>query len=305
MMRHVVHKWSLFVVIAVALAIGGPLAGFQEGAAPPPGEQPAPAPESAVSAVGLLPIYGITLEFDKSWVDGKKFPSAALNVGVSEAFQQLWDNHLKACGFNVLRFPVDVRDPKSEESTRLANLCLWAKQHNVKLAPGLIGSESGQPLPKDYATKASSFVRSLLSLLKRNKGKDLDAYGQIAFYQLEQPLNHPAVHGQMEAAAAADLLKKTANNIRKAEESALKGTQLQPTQLMVSASFDYELLKGVAIAGTEMSEDAYQQAYENLKGFLAALADAPEIGMFAVEWFPGSVSAEAVDRLPDAHSAPR
>jgi hypothetical protein len=109
----------------------------------------------------------------------------------------------------------------------------------------------------------------------------------------------------MEAAAAADLLKKTANNIRKAEESALKGTQLQPTQLMVSASFDYELLKGGAIAGTEMSEDAYQQAYENLKGFLAALADAPEIGMFAVEWFPGSVSAEAVDRLPDAHSAPR
>ncbi len=262
---------------------------------PPPADQPPPA-AAAISESGLLPVYGMTLELDKSWVDGKKFPNP---TPVSAEFQQLYDSQIKPCGFNVLRVQFDVNDGKAEESTRLANLCVWAQQQGLKIAPILTCGEIGKPYPKDYAARAKAFVTTVVSALKRNKSANLPAYGQIAFYQLGNPLNHPGNHGVVDPATAAESVKKAAADIRAYETTALAEAGQPPTQLMASASFDFELLKGGAIVGVELSPDTFSQAFEALKGYLAGLADSPEIGMFSIEWFPGSVTSDATDKLAD------
>lgn len=271
---------------------------------PPPDDPPQGDPSvqdpsgsgAAIAESGLLPVYGATIELDKSWVDGKKFPS---ETPVSQAFQQLFDTQIANCGFNVLRVPFDVNDGKAEESTRLANLCVWAQQRGIKIAPVLTAGPIGKAFPKDYATRAKTFVTTVLSMFKRDKGSMLPAYGQIAFYQLSYPLNQPANHGVVDPIVGADALKKAAADIRAAETAALAEVGQPPTQLMASASFDYELIKTGAIVGTEMSPDAFAQAYEGLKVYLAPLAESPEIGMFSVEWHPGSITSEATDKMAD------
>src|SRR6266481_8426824 len=65
-----------------------------------------------VSQTGLLPVYGVDFAFDPSWVDATSFPSQSAgypNLGTTRNFQQVWDS-LKPSGFNVIRFPIDVRD---------------------------------------------------------------------------------------------------------------------------------------------------------------------------------------------------
>ncbi len=95
----------------------------------------------SISRAGLLPVYGVDFAFDVWWVDGARFPSQSANYssfGVS-AFQKVWDS-LSASGFNVIRFPVDVRDRRSS-AMRVANLCEWAKSNNVRLVPILVGAD--------------------------------------------------------------------------------------------------------------------------------------------------------------------
>lgn len=260
-------------------------------------QQPATATSSAVSQSGLLPVYGASLALDTAWVDGKKFPSAEPNNGVGPQLQQLWDAHLAPAGLNVLSFAVDVNDAKAQESARLANLCVWAKARGIKLVPILVGAERGQSLPTDFAARAKTFVATLISTLKRNKSAELAAYGQIAFYQLELPLNLPASHGKMEPAAAAETLRKAATGIRAAEIAGLSDAGMSPTQLMVPVSFDFELVKLGAIAGTDLKPETYGQAYEAMKAYLAGISETPEVGMFGIEWYPGSISSDGLDKL--------
>ncbi|HZI66639.1 MAG TPA: hypothetical protein VFF17_08750 [Thermoanaerobaculia bacterium] len=250
-----------------------------------------------MSQSGLLPIYGVSLDLDEAWVDGRKFPSAESNAGVRPPLQQLWDTRLAPAGLNVVKFGVDVNDAKAQESARLANLCVWAKDRGIKLVPVLVGSKSGQPLAADYAARAKTFVATLISTLKRNKSANLPAYGQIAFYQLELPLNLAASHGKVEVGAAAEALRKAASGIRAAEIAGLSDAGLSPTQLMVPVSFDFELVKLGAIAGTDLKPETYGQAYEAMKAYLAKISDAPEVGMFGIEWYPGSISSDGLDRL--------
>src|SRR5262249_41945760 len=96
----------------------------------------------AVTQTGLLPIYGIDMSFDKSWVDGSRFPSQSASYshfGASETLQNVWDT-LKLSGFNSIRFTVDVREADSA-ANRVANLCVWAKNNNVRLVPILVGAD--------------------------------------------------------------------------------------------------------------------------------------------------------------------
>lgn len=100
--------------------------------------------EQAVSQTGLLPVYGVDLNFDAAWVDGAKFPSESAEHpggGVNATFQQVWEA-LKPSGFNIVRVPIDIRDMPGA-ANRLATLCVWAKANNVSLIPVLLGAERG------------------------------------------------------------------------------------------------------------------------------------------------------------------
>lgn len=252
----------------------------------------------AVSQTGLLPVYGIDFRFDAMWVDGAQFPSQSAahpNFGVNAQFQQVWQI-LQMGGFNIIRFPVDVRDTTSA-ANRVANLCVWAKNNNVKVVPVLAGAERGQQLGADFATNTSAFVKALLATLRGGGGQHFDAYTRILLYQFEDQMNHAGLHRAMPLQIAQDRLLKAADALRQSELESLKETGLNATPLMVNASFDHELVKGGAIAGATLSDNSYSQAYERLKLFLAGLATSPNIDVIDVNWFADSLSAGAVERF--------
>jgi len=243
-----------------------------------------------VSATGLLPIFGVGLELDGV----SQSPSADEAVA---SIQKLFDKYLKAAGFNVIQFPVEVKELGDKGAGRLAKLCVWAKANNVRLAPILIGSAPGEALPGDFPDRVGSFAAKTIELT--GKAGDAQAYSQIMLYQLERPLNHPASHGPMEAAQAAEILKATVEKLHASEQTALAGSSLQATPVLVSASFDYELIRFGAIVNVALTDESYQQAYESLRGYLSAVLGAAAVDVVSLEWFPGSVSADAVDRFPD------
>ena len=289
-MKALVVKRLVLVVFATVVGAGWLMA---RDATQDPSQVPA-APASAVAQTGLLPVFGVAVDIDPSQVDGTAFPSTLPNLGVGEKLQGLWDGYLRACGFNVLRFTIDVRDPGGEQSARMANLCLWAKQSGVRLVPVLVGSNAGEPLLIDYAAQSSKFVGAVATRLK---GDHLDAYAQILAFQLERPLNHPAMHGTLDPASVAEI-KSAAASIRAAETEAFAGAQVASTPLVLPASFDAELVKGGNLVGSQLTDAAFQSAYARLAEYLTGFADAPEVGLVSVEWFPGSVTPEAVERLP-------
>ena len=190
---------------------------------------------ATVASVGLLPIHGILVDLDAlpsvgGGSDDDKGEGKDKGKGKDKdkgrdkdngnaaddnfgALQELWTSYLKGAGFNVLYLPFDVHDLGDRGAGRLARLCLWSKQNNVRLAPVLAGAAEGQPLPADYATHAASFVGKVIA----NLGPaNLASYSQIMFFQLERPLNQPASHGAIEASAAQTLLKSAAESVRAA-----------------------------------------------------------------------------------------
>jgi len=243
-----------------------------------------------VSATGLLPIFGVGLDLDG-------LSSSASPDDAVASVQKLYDKYLKAAGFNVIQFPVEVKELGDKGAGRLAKLCVWAKANNVRLAPILIGATQGEALPGDFPDRVGSFAAKTVELT--GKAGDAQAYSQIMLYQLERPLNHPASHGPIEAAKAAEILKATVEKLHASEQTALAGTSLQATPVLVGASFDYELIRFGAIVNVALTDESYQQAYESLRGYLSAVLGTAAVDVVSLEWFPGSVSADAVDRFPD------
>src|SRR5262245_57208899 len=141
----------------------------------------------AISQTGLLPVYAVDLSLDQGWVDGSQFPSPG-----SPVFQSVWDS-LRPGGFNTLRIPVDVRDGRVA-AIRVANLCVWATNNNVRLVPVLIGGDRVRTLGSDYSGSVFSFIQSLLSRLRAAGSSQLEAYTQILGYQLETEMNHPGLN---------------------------------------------------------------------------------------------------------------
>jgi uncharacterized repeat protein (TIGR01451 family) len=252
----------------------------------------------AVSQTGLLPVYGVDFTFDPTWVSATPLTteSATQLTGVNAAFQQVWDA-LKRSGFNAIRFPVDVRDPQS--ANRVANLCVWSKTNNVMLVPVLIGAQRGQPVGADFAQNVASFTKNLVAALRIGGDSSLAVYARLLLYQLENNLNHVGLHGAMSPQSAQLRLLQAASALRRAEQESLKDTGIDATPVMVSASFDYELIRARAIAGATWDESAYAQAQRTFKEFLVELAAAPDIDTIGVEWFPGSQGAGSVEKLPD------
>src|SRR5258705_11230831 len=119
------------------------------------------------------------------------------------------------------------------------------------------------------------------------------------YYQLDRPENDPGSHGPMEAAQAAALISQTIEKLHAAEQAGLAGSSLQATPVMACASFDYEMIRFGAIANVPLTDESYQQAYESLRGYLSEVLGAAPVDVVSLEWFPGSVSADAGDKLPD------
>jgi len=243
---------------------------------------------SPVTATGLLPVFGVAVDLDAA--GGKPEHAVA-------SLQKLWDQYLKAAGFNVIQIPVDVRDLGDRGAGRLAKLCVWAKTKNVRLAPILIGAPLGQPIPDDYADKVGAFAAKTIELV--GKEGDPQAYAQIMLYQVERPLNHPGNHGPSDSAKAAAMIARVIEKLRAAEQTGLAGSSLQATPVLASASFDCELIRFGAIAHVAITDEAYTQAYASLHGYLGAVLGAAPVDVIEVEWFPGSYSSEGVERMPD------
>lgn len=252
------------------------------------------APAATAATVGLLPIHGVAVDLDALPGDGRGSDRTAAQATV--ALQSLWDSYLKGAGFNVIGFPVDVHDLGERGAIRVARLCTWAKQNNVRLAPNLVGAPEGKPLPADYPQLAAAFVGKVIAELG---AAGAPAYAQIMLYQLGRPLNHPASHGPMEAAAASAVLKAAAESVRATEQAALAASGLQASPLLVSVSMDYELIRRGAIAHTPLTDESYQGAAEAASDWLATVLGAAPVEAVAVEWFPGSLSSEGVERMPD------
>ena len=253
-------------------------------------------PSQDVSKTGLLPVYGVDISADESWVDGSQFPSQSADhpdSGTKAEFQQLWDT-LKPCGLNSIRFAVDVRDPKSA-ANRVANLCVWSQQNSVFLMPILTG-EPNKPIDKAFTKKVGEFAKELTGTLLGNA--DLaPAYGQILGFQIEDCANHKGRHGAMSIEAAQDALLKAAGSLRTAEREALKDKGLDVSPVVISASFDHELIAAKAMAGANLEDTAYDQAYQTLTQFLAPIVASEDVDVIAIEWYPGSVGAGSVEKL--------
>ncbi|HEX7077924.1 MAG TPA: hypothetical protein VF363_05850, partial [Candidatus Eisenbacteria bacterium] len=209
----------LLALVAAGLAVAPPLREAQ--ADPPAPADTSAAAASPVSATGLLPIFGVGVDFDA--LPGKT--SAGKPEEAVAAVQKLWKDYLKGAGFNVIQFSVDVSDLGDKGAGRLAALCRWAATNNVRLAPTLIGAKAGEALPADFPDKAGAFAARTIELVSQNGNPG--AYSQIMFYQLERPLNHPGNHGAMEPSAAAEIITHTIEKLRASEQAALAGSQLQ------------------------------------------------------------------------------
>src|SRR5438132_13578 len=172
-----------------------------EGDAAPAAPASSAASSSPVSATGLLPIFGVGLDMDA-------LPPGASPEDAVASVQKLWDKYLKSAGFNVIQFPVEVKELGDQGAGRLAKL-------------------------------------------------------------------------------------------HASEQTALAGTSLQATPVLASASFDYELIRFGAIVNVPLTDESYQQAYESLRSYLSTILGSAAIDVVSLEWFPGSVSANAVDRFPD------
>jgi len=274
--------------------------------------QSAPQSFQAVSQTGLLPLFAVDMQFDPSWVDGDDFPSKSAKYnhsGVNDTFQKAWDA-LKPGGFNMIRFPVEPTG--SHAAARLANLCIWAKANNVSLIPILKGAGTSKKDKLLAANDASTFLSALVSRVRAGDAQQLAAYTQISYFQIEEAVNHLGLYPKVSPEAAQQVLLNASDALRKAETLALQGAGVQPTPIMVSASFDYDLIGQGAIAGVPLDSSAEQKAQASLKQFLSPLATAASIDAVNVEWFPRSISSGDVDHfaallralkvsLPDKH----
>jgi hypothetical protein len=252
--------------------------------------------EQAISQTGLLPVVAVDMDIDPSWVDGDAAPSNSAQFthnGVSDLLDQAWTT-LKLAGFGMIRFPVRLEDPKSP--VRLANLCLWAKANNLTLIPVLQGTAA---MRKDSSAMSSAMRTLISSAISRLRGGDasaLAAYTQIAFYQLERPMNHAGLYPNMAARSAQQLLLAASAALRQAETQALQGTGVQPTPISIGASFDFELIQQGAIAGVPLDPGAEQRAQDSLKQYLNGFTS-QNIEAINVEWFPRNFSSGDVDHF--------
>jgi hypothetical protein len=244
------------------------------------GQQAPPQDTQAVSQTGVLPQLAVQMNFDSMQVDGAAVPSSSANSGVDDTFQRAWEA-LRPGGFSTILFKVDLKDPQA--AARVANLCIWAKANNVALIPVLANAAGSDG--------AASFPGAVISLLRGGDGQQFAAYTQIAYFQIEDPINIPLATAGRNPAETQKKLLAVVDSLRNAESQALQGTGVQATPIIVSASFDYELIQQGAIAGVPLDAAAEQKAQAAFKKTLLPIASAANVDAINVTWFPRSITA--------------
>ena len=245
----------------------------------------------AVSQTGLLPMFALDMDFAPTWIDGADVPSKSPQYshnGVSDTFQQAWDT-LKLAGFNMIRFPLKLDDQQS--AVRLANLCVWAKANNVSLIPVLKVAATELKTQSSLANATSALVTAVVAGLHQAGDAQFATYTQIAYYQIEGTLNHTGHYPGLTPDVAQQALSNASSALRAAESQALQGTGVQATPILITASFDFELIRQGGINGVPLDPGAEQKAQASLNQFLAPFASAQNIDAINVEWFPGSISS--------------
>lgn len=261
-----------------------------QNAEPPQSEASA----QVVSQTGILPVYGVDIKIDPSWVDDKAFPSTSSefpNQGIAAPLQQLWDT-LKPTGFNCVRFPIDVANAKPW-ATRTANLCLWASANGIRLIPVLTGASSS-----GYSSKAAEFIKALAGTMLADTQYG-PAYSQILCLQIGDRINHAGVQSSGSSDALAKTLVSAASAVRTAEQQALKDSGVYATPIMADISFDYELIKAKSMGGATLTDAAFEEACQSARLFLAQVVTAPDVDIVNLRWFPGSMGAGSVHKLAD------
>ena len=104
---------------------------------------------SDAKVVNPLPYFGFTWHLNVTWIDSSSIGNANNNYGVSNVFQQIWDNRFVPTHGRIIRFDMNVMaDVDSGGNVnqgvinRWTNLCLWAYENNAKLFPVLGGTGS-------------------------------------------------------------------------------------------------------------------------------------------------------------------
>ena len=247
---------------------------------------PAQSPQQ-LTQTEILPVFAIDMNFDPSWVDGAEAPTKSVlynHNGVNDAFQKAWEA-LRPAGFRTIRFKLDLRDGQS--AARLANLCIWAKANNVTLIPVL------EYAPGDGAL--ADFPAAFISRLRAGDGQQFATFNQVLYFQIESPMNVAAFHPEIKTGEAQKTLLSAIDSLRNGELQALQGSGVAATPIMMSASFDYELILQSAITGVALDPAAEQRAHAGLKSFLEPLAADANVDAVNVEWFPGSISSGDAD----------
>lgn len=234
----------------------------------------------AVSQTGVFPVFAVNMNFQTSLVDGTVAPSTSANNGVDSTLQHTWDM-LKGSGFNTIAFPVDLKDPQA--AARVANMCIWAKTNNVSLIPVLANAWTGN--------LAAAFPTAIVSFLRGGDGQQFPAYAQIAFFQLQNPINVPFHETKTSLTETQKQLLAAVDTLRTSELQALAGTGLQATPILVNASFDYELIQQGAIVGVPLDASQEQRAVAAFKKSLLPFAGNGNVNAVRVEWFPRSISS--------------
>jgi hypothetical protein len=245
-----------------------------------PAQQAALQGTQAVSQTGVFPEFAVNMNFDPSQVDGADVPSKSANGGVDDTIQRAWEA-LKPGGFNTIVFKVDLNDPQA--AARVANLCIWAKANSVALIPVLANAFAGEA--------AASFPGAVISLLRGGDGQQFAAYTQLSYFQIQDPINVPLAGASMKPTETQKKLLGAVDSLRSAESQALQGAGVQATPIIVSASFDYELIQQGAIAGVQLDATTEQKAQAALKKTLLPFADAANVDAISVSWFPRSITS--------------
>ncbi|HXY23809.1 MAG TPA: hypothetical protein VEI73_04115 [Candidatus Acidoferrum sp.] len=289
-------KWLFLILLLPSIAGAQLVVNSGQQAAPQAGPgmatpQTASQNPQAVSQTGLLPMFALDMNFDPTWVDGMDVPSKSPQFshnGVNDTFQQAWDT-LKPAGFNMIRFPIKLDDQQS--AVRLANLCVWAKANSVSLIPVLKVAATELKTQSSLANATSALVTAVVARLRQAGDAQFATYTQIAYYQIEGTLNHTGRYPGLTADAAQQALSSASSALRAAELQALQASGVQATPILISASFDFELIRQGGINGVPLDPGAEQKAQASLNQFLAPFVTAQNIDAVNVEWFPGSISS--------------
>lgn len=171
-----------------------------------------------------LPIHGFHWRIDDAWLLPEIGPQF-----VEPTFDCIWQAYFQPLPVNVVRFHVNIMAydlwPTTEAArrqnavlvNRLVNFCRYADVADVWLMPMLMGTgRYRQGKEQEFPTKVYCFLQNFIRTLKRHGLERL--YSRLAFYQIEDEMNHPTRHALWPVEVFTRMLLKAGREVRRAEQ---------------------------------------------------------------------------------------